>query len=40
MNLPASIRIGGRQTSSTYQITVQSQDTESLYREANKLKDA
>jgi len=40
LNLPPSIRIGGRQTSSTYQITVQSQDTESLYSEANKLKDA
>jgi HAE1 family hydrophobic/amphiphilic exporter-1 len=40
LSLPAAIRIGGRQTSSSYQVTVQSQDTETLYSEANKLKDA
>jgi HAE1 family hydrophobic/amphiphilic exporter-1 len=40
LTLPAAIRIGGRQSSSTYQITVQSQDTESLYPEASRLKDA
>jgi hydrophobic/amphiphilic exporter-1 (mainly G- bacteria), HAE1 family len=37
LTLPAAIRIGGRQSASSYQVTVQSQTTEDLYKEANKL---
>ncbi len=35
MNLPPSIRIGGRQSNSAYQFTLQSTDTDALYKEAD-----
>ena len=37
LTLPAAIRIGGRQSSSSYQVTVQSQNTTDLYLWANRL---
>ena len=37
MTLPPSIRIGGRQSKSAYEFTVQAPDTAQLYREAAKL---
>jgi len=37
LTLPPSIRIGGRQSSSSYQVTVQSQNTDELYKWANVL---
>jgi HAE1 family hydrophobic/amphiphilic exporter-1 len=39
LTLPPSIRIGGRQASSSYQVTVQSQNTSDLYTWANRLLD-
>ncbi len=40
LTLPAAIRIGGRQSSSSYQVTVQSQNTEDLYTQAVRLQNA
>src|SRR5207245_306272 len=37
MNLPPVIRIGGRMSKSSYELTVQGPDTADLYREADKL---
>jgi HAE1 family hydrophobic/amphiphilic exporter-1 len=37
MTMPPSIRIGGRQSKSSYDFTVQSTDTDQLYTEASKL---
>jgi len=37
MSMPPSIRIGGRQSKSSYDFTVQSTDTDQLYAEATKL---
>ncbi|MDT7813753.1 MAG: hypothetical protein QOJ42_3669, partial [Acidobacteriaceae bacterium] len=40
LTLPPSIRIGGRQSASSYQVTVQSQNTSDLYTWANRLLNA
>jgi len=37
MSMPPAIRIGGRQSKSAYELTVQGPDTAELYREAEKL---
>jgi hydrophobic/amphiphilic exporter-1 (mainly G- bacteria), HAE1 family len=37
LTLPAAIRIGGRQSASSYQVTVQSQNTDDLYTWASRL---
>jgi hydrophobic/amphiphilic exporter-1 (mainly G- bacteria), HAE1 family len=37
LTVPAAIRVGGRQSKSSYQFTVQGPETDQLYREAEKL---
>jgi len=40
MNMPQAIRIGGRQSNSNYQFTLQARDTDELFREADALEPA
>src|SRR5262249_44584981 len=38
MNVPPSLRIGGRNSNSSYQLTVQAPDTDELYKQAEILR--